>query len=118
MDLVRGTTFHHLGGTESAILNRELDDSELGDWSRMIPRSRLNFIALPLICVLLAAEVLAIPGPRSDSGNRANRDSSFCAAETVDENSPFAVGGIHHVMRPCRPLKLSAQKNARNDHIT
>ena len=73
-----------LGGTELAILNRESGDS-----NRAIPRSRLNidrvrvglailsrfsatyFAATPRLFVLLAAEILAIPGLRF----RDSRDS-------------------------------------------
>ena len=66
-----------LSGTESAILNRESSDSESCDskvavsiermrfeWRFRIDFLRFYFLAIRLIFSLLAAEFLAIPGPR------------------------------------------------------
>ena len=85
-------------GTESAILNRESGDSESCDSNRAIPRMPFGwqfwieflwfcFSAIRLSLVLLAAEFLRFLA--SDSGNRAVRNSRFCAAkvETVFEIS-------------------------------
>ena len=84
-----------LSGTESAILNRESGDSESCDSNRAIPRSLQalkgcdsdgdsessfcdsGVLRFDSLFLLLAAEFLAIPGPRFWE----SCDSRFCAAK-------------------------------------
>ena len=93
--------------TESAFLNQESSDSE----SCAIPRSRYTFLGcdsdgdsesifrdstllrFDSVFLLLPAEFLAIPA--RDSGNRAIRDSRFCATKLRNqERGGFSKGGF------------------------